>query len=319
MPVRTQWSDLPPALTQWVEQQLGAPIVRATTQLTGFSSGSADLVETRDGRRAFVKAVSRHRNAITFEIHRTEAAVMRMLPAGVRVPELLGVFDDDEWVALLLAAVDGEHPGGRGGADIPAVLDALAQLPPAHGELSTLPRVRDELAEAFNGWSRLAADGADSTLPPLALALRDRMAAAAAGGADAVDGEHLVHQDCRADNVLIDRTGAAWVIDWPWASIGARWLDGLTYLLDVVLRGEPVDVDEHLGHPIFDGMSPDDADAVLAGLAGAWYDLARQPASPDMPTIRAFQRTEADAAVTWLSRRWAKRAAGAEDVTAVAD
>ncbi|MFC4244502.1 phosphotransferase family protein [Gryllotalpicola reticulitermitis] len=292
-------------MTQWVGQQLGAPVVTVMPQLSGFSSGSADLVRAQNGRRAFVKAVSRTRNASTFELHRAEAAVMRRLPTQVRAPELLGVFDDDEWVALLLAEVAGEHPGRRGGADIVAVLDALAELPVAGGRLSTLPRLTDELAGAFDGWDRLIADGADGALPPAALGLRDRMVDASARAREAVDGEYLVHQDCRADNVLIDRTGAAWIIDWPWASIGARWIDALTYLLDVVMRAEPVDVDRYLNHAIFDGMSGADADAVLAGLAGAWYDLARRPASADMPTIRAFQKAEADAAVSWLSVRWA--------------
>lgn len=305
MPVRAQWSSLPPTLTRWVGQELGGTIVRARTQANGFSSSSADRVETADGRRAFVKAVSRQQNVDTFELHRREAAVMRMLPAQVRAPELLAVFDDDEWIALLLADIDGDHPGNRHGADIPVVLDALAELPAADGPLGSLPRVRDELGDEFNGWGRLAADGADSALPPLARDLRDRMIEVSAGALDAVDGDHLVHLDCRADNVLIDRTGSAWIIDWPWASIGARWLDGLTYLLDVVKRAEPVDVDQYLGHRVFDGMSTEQADAVLAGLAGGWYDKARSPASDDMPTIRAFQKAEADAAVTWLARRWA--------------
>lgn len=306
MPVRVQWSSLPPAVTRWVEYELDGPVVQVRTQTNGFSSGSADRVQTEAGRRAFVKAVSRTRNADTFALHRREASVMRMLPAGLPTPRLLDVFDDDEWVALLLVDIDGSHPGGQSGADIPAVLDALAALPRAGDRLSSLPRVRDELADDLNGWGRLLADGAHSTLPPPALALLDRLINASDRAGEAVDGDALVHLDCRADNVLLDRTGTAWIIDWPWAAVGARWLDGLTYLLDVVMRAEPVDVERYLSHPVFEGMSPGDADAVLAGLAGAWYDKARRPASADMPTIRAFQKAEADAAVSWLSRRWAR-------------
>lgn len=293
-----QWSSLPSNVRQWVEQALGGQVVRAATQKNGFSSGSADRIQTANGRRAFVKAVSRARNAGTFILHRREASDLQILPPQIRVPQFLGAFDDDEWVALLLAEVDGEHPGGQRGADIPAVLDALAALPVASGRLSTLPRLRDELADDFDGWARLVADGADSTLPPPALKLRNRMIDASAGALDAVDGNYLVHLDCRADNVLLDRSGAAWILDWPWAAVGASWFDGLTYLLDVVMRAEPVDVDGYLGHPVFDGMAPADADAVLAALVGNWYDKARQPAPLDMPTIRAFQKAEADAAVT---------------------
>ena len=304
MPFRMQWSSLPLGVKQWVEQELGGHVVSAATQANGFSSGSADRIQTENGRGAFVKAVSRARNAGTFELHRREASVMRILPPEVRVPQLLGVFDNDEWVALLLAEVDGEHPDAQRDEDIPAVLDALAALPVARGPLIALPRLQEELPDDFDGWLRLVEDGVDSTLPPLALKLQDQMIDASTGALEAVDGNYLVHLDCRADNLLLDRTGAAWILDWPWAAVGARWLDGLTFLLDVVMRAERVDVDQYLGHPVFDEMAPANADAVLAGLAGAWYDKARQPALADMPTIRAFQKAEADAAVTWLSHRW---------------
>ncbi|WP_394278398.1 phosphotransferase family protein [Microbacterium sp.] len=305
MPTRMPWSSLPPTVTRWVETELGGRVVTTKAQQNGFSSGSADRVVTDNGRRVFVKTVSRSRNAETLELHRREATIMRILPTEVRAPALLGVFDDDEWIALMLDDVEGVHPGEQHGADIPAVLDAIAELPEAAGRLSTLPRLHDELAEDFSAWNSIVADDADATLPSLALTLRDRMIEAAVGAADAVVGDHLVHLDCRADNILIDGTGAAWLIDWPWASIGARWFDGVTYLLDVVMRGELVDVDGYLSHPLFETLRYEQLDAVLAALAGTFYNSARQPAPPNMPTLRAFQRAEADAAVAWLAHRWA--------------
>ncbi|MGF3054280.1 aminoglycoside phosphotransferase family protein [Microbacterium sp. YY-03] len=302
---RTPWSSLPSTVTRWVETELGGRVVATKAQTNGFSSGSADRVVTDNGRRVFVKTMSRSRNADTLELHRREATIMRILPTEVRAPALLGVFDDGEWIALMLQDIEGVHPGGKHGADIPAVLDAIAELPEDTGRLGTLPRLRDELAEDFSGWSRIVADGADATLPSLAITLRDRMVEAAVGAADAVVGDHLVHLDCRADNILIDGAGAVWLIDWPWASIGARWFDGVTYLLDVVMRGEPVDVDEYLCHSLFETLRDEQLDAVLAALVGTFYNNARQPAPPSMPTLRAFQRAEADAAVAWLARRWA--------------
>lgn len=185
------------------------------------------------------------------------------------------------------------------------MLDTLSDMPAAMGPLGTLPRVRDELADDFDGWDRLIADGAESGLPPRAQALLDRMINVSTGARDAVAGNHLVHLDCRTDNILMDSAGSAWIVDWPWASVGPRWLDGLTYLLDVVMHAGPAAVTHYLDHSIFDEMSADDADGVLASLAGAWYDSAQRPAPPDMPTIRAFQKAEADAAVAWLSHRWA--------------
>ncbi|MYW06486.1 aminoglycoside phosphotransferase family protein, partial [Streptomyces sp. SID3343] len=55
--VRVAWESAPAALRTAVEVRLGAPVVRAVTQVGGFSPGVATRVELADGRRAFVKAV----------------------------------------------------------------------------------------------------------------------------------------------------------------------------------------------------------------------------------------------------------------------
>lgn len=44
--------------------------------------------------------------------------------------------------------------------------------------------------------------------------------------------------------------------------------------------------------------------AVLAGLAGTFFEKAARPAPPNMPTLRGFQRSEALAAARWLLARW---------------
>ena len=44
-------------------------------------------------------------------------------------------------------------------------------------------------------------------------------------------------------------------------------------------------------------MTKHQADAVLAALAGAFFDKSRRPSPPNMPTLRSFQRAEAEAAV----------------------
>ncbi|BDZ51356.1 hypothetical protein GCM10025867_35970 [Frondihabitans sucicola] len=79
-PSRTAWPDLPDAVRRHVEETLGGPVTRATSQVDGFSPGSADRVETADGRRAFVKAVERQQNPGAFDLHRREICVMAALP-----------------------------------------------------------------------------------------------------------------------------------------------------------------------------------------------------------------------------------------------
>ncbi|MFJ4219653.1 phosphotransferase [Curtobacterium luteum] len=315
---RTNWDELPTTLRTRIEDALGAPVVRSESQASGWSPGSADRVVTADGRRAFVKALARSRNGDGIDLHRREARVVGALPAGVRSPRLVAAFDevhhDDDWVALVLDDVDGHHPGAdRDGRDTAAVLDALATLPRATGVLATLPRMTDELGDEFGAWDRMLATGLPGVVPSAVASAAERLADAARGAVALVDGDHLVHADCRADNLLVDREGRVWIVDWPWAGVGARWLDPLTYLLDVLVRGEDDDVDHHLRtHPVFAGVDAAAVDAVLAALAGLFLEKAAHPAPPNMPTIRAFQRREGVVAAEWVLRRWAPDGAGAE-------
>ncbi len=309
---RTSWDELPTGLRARIADALGGPVVRAASQASGWSPGSADRVTTADGRRAFVKSVARSRNGDSHAMHRREARVMAAIPPEVQAPRLVAAIDeehdDDAWVAVVLADVDGRHPG-LDDRDTVAVLDALDTLPVATGALAALPRMADELRDEFAAWDRMLAVGLAPDLPEDVVAAADRLAATARGAHLLVDGEHLVHADCRADNLLVDHDGTVWVVDWPWAGVGAHWLDPLTYLLDTIVRGGGEDVDAHLAtHPVFAGLDGAAAEAVLAGLAGLFLEKAAQPAPPAMPTIRAFQRREGVVAARWVLRRWAARA-----------
>lgn len=304
---RTLWADLPDGIHAMCARILGGPVISTASQAGGFSPGSADRVVTADGRRAFVKAVQRDHNSGAFELHTREIEVMSTLPVEVSAPRLLGSWTADDWGALILEDVEARHPGAAlDGSDTVAVFDAFATLPVVAGSaLGSLPRASDEFTAERDSWAALADDDSGADLPQWVLDVRARLQGAASRVCEAVDGDHLMHLDGRADNVLIDRTGRVWLIDWPWAAIGARWVDGVHYLLDARLRGETIDAERLLRtHQLFEGVSADEIDAVLAGAVGRWFDQARRPAPPHMPTIRSFQRSEALAGVAWLQERW---------------
>lgn len=305
------WWHLPPELRQRVESLLGEEILDADSQRGGFSPGGADRVVGADGGRAFVKTIGRRDHPQAFALHRRELAVMRQLPDSAGAPRLLGSVDDGDWIALVLEDVAGRHAGGAATeSDVLAVLAAVEALPPLRspGGAPSLPEAHLELAEHFEGWARIRADGDAQLVPTWAREHLAELEALAARGAEAVRGDHLVHLDLRDDNVLIDERGAARIVDWPWAGVGARWFDALTYLLDTRLRGAPVDTDSILaGHDLFAEIPDADIDAVLAGLAGDFFDAARRPAAAGLPSLRAFQRDEASAALSWLRDRGAAR------------
>lgn len=307
--VRIGWTDLPAHVHAFVAEVLGSPVVQASSQTGGFSPGSADRVVTASGRRAFVKAVSPAQNEESPQLHRREAAVTAALPTVAPAPRLLASFDDGTWVALVLDDVDGRQPAVPWVRDeleaVYAALDRLAEsCTPCPVPL--IPAAQDDLADLFAGWARLAASPAvDRTLPPWAADHLDALVGLAAGATRAVVGDTLVHVDLRADNLLLTADGSVVLVDWPWACRGAGWLDAVLLSINAVLYGDH-DVEALLDErPSLDGVDPAAVTAVLAGVAGYFFDAARRPPPLGLPTVRTFQRVQGEATLRWLRRRLA--------------
>ncbi len=303
--VRVAWSDLPASVRTAVEQILGSEVVAAVSQPGGFSPGSADRVVTADGRRAFVKAVAGSVNAHSPGLHRREIGVSAALPATAPTPRLLGSHDDGDWVALVLTDVEGRHPHlpwERVELEaVRAALEAVAALP-LTGALVDLPETGPGFAADFAGWHRLRAEP-DLGLDAWAVRHLDRLAACADRGEAALAGAALVHGDVRADNVLVRPDGSVVVVDWPWATRGAGWFDRLALLVNLALYDEHAPLEALLADWL-PGVPAADVDAVLAGLAGYFVDVARRPDPPGLPTVRAFQRAQGAVVLRWLARRW---------------
>jgi aminoglycoside phosphotransferase (APT) family kinase protein len=297
---RTTWAEVPTTVRRALEEALGDQVEEAASQSGGFSSGSADRLVLGSGRRVFAKSVSRSCNAGTHELHRREATVVRGLPASVPAPRVVATAEQDDWVVVAFEDVDGRRPAPD---DTTLVLDSLADLPRIAE--ASLPRLSDELSPDSTSWDRLSEAGATGELDPWTIAHLDRLRDVSAQLPQAAAGEHLVHLDCRADNLLLDASSRVWLVDWPWASVGAPWFDSVTYLLDVLVRDPRSDVEGHLLHDSLREVPPEAVDAALAGLAGSWTEALQTPAPADMPTLREFQRREAAAALGWLRRRWA--------------
>jgi aminoglycoside phosphotransferase len=305
--LRLTWPDLPVSIHRVVETILGGGVVEAHSQANGYSPGSADRVCSANGKRAFVKAGSRERNPDTLDLLRRELAVLRILPDSVPGPRLLGSFDDGDWVALVIECVDGVHPHqAPTESDVSAVLSALETLPTirAGAARAGLPDASAELASVFNGWRNILSSDRSSSLPVVAYAHIDELEHLAGIAAHAVKGDYLLHLDLRSDNILLDDTGCAWLIDWPWAGVGVRWLDALTFLLDARLHGSDINADQIIAtHPLFADAADRDINAVLSGLTSYFLDAAQQPAPANIPTLRDFQQTEGFAGLAWHGHR----------------
>ncbi|MHC9046657.1 phosphotransferase family protein [Microbacterium saperdae] len=298
---RIDWAQLPPDIQRRVERVAGAEVREAQTQAGGFSAGIASRVSFDDGQRLFVKAVPTTSEA-TFELYIREAEVLRAIPRDLPAAHLVDAFSQDDWTVLVIEDVEGRHPERSvSSADTAHVLDAIAALATVPAD-RTLPLLSDELADDARSWSRLVTEGLLETTTPWCMANVDLLRAAAERAPSAVAGDRLLHADLRADNILIDSSGRARLLDWPWAARGAGWEDALLYLLDLRVEDSTADVAPLLDHPAFGTSRTDDHVALLAAAAGSWFEKCRLPAPPGMTTLRDFQRREAIAAVEWIAQ-----------------
>ncbi|WP_086819260.1 phosphotransferase [Allokutzneria sp. NRRL B-24872] len=294
MGTRIGWTELPRHVRAAVEEIIGGPVVEAVSQRGGFSPGTADRVRTAAGKRAFVKAVGTELNDFSPQLHRREARVTAALPPEVPAPRLLGSYDDGDWVALVLEDVEGRHPATPWQPDeLERVLGAVSTA----AQMPDLISAEESLAEDFAGWRRLS-ENPPADLDPWVARHLDVLCRLADRGLAATRGDALVHMDIRADNVLLGADGTVTVVDWPWACRGAEWLDRALLLINVRLHGGH-DASALLAQHTADA-DPDDVIAFLGGFAGTFLDAARQPAPPGLPTVRAFQRAQGDAVLSWV-------------------
>ncbi len=307
---RLDWRDLPRHVRSRIAELAGAPVTAEIGATTGFSPGFAAVLEFADGRQAFVKAVSPEQNPDSPDLSRREIRVARALPAEVPAPRMLWSDDDGEWVLVAFEVAHGRAPEQPWrDEDLAQVLHALTTL--ARVELPqpcTLPRYEEEMAPAFTGWrtmlrspdvARITSAVDVGELGAWAAAHIDELAVWELDGLQALAGDSLVHGDLRADNIILD--GAhTWFIDWPHAAQGAPWVDLAFMLPSVAMQGGGDPQQIFWAHPASEGVPPAALRAALAGLAGYLAAGSFAPAPLGIPNLRAFQRAQAVAALTWL-------------------
>jgi len=299
---RPGYQRAPRQLQDWVERELGSPVVSATSQPGGFSPGLAARLVTADGSRAFVKAIATSRHAATAALHRYECQAMLAIPPGPALPRLYATYDDGEWVGLLLEDVEGRHPVPWTLADAHRVVTAIdlrvsAFTPspwPEAQRLEDAPRIRT------SWWSQATED----LLPSWVRAHRRQLIALEERVPAAVRGQTLCHRDVLAENILLTPAGGVVFVDWAWASQGAAWIDTLNLICGVAMDGTDIDVDGLISAcPQTRDIEPELLTAYLANSAGSAYVKAQPSGPEDIPALLAWRKRRATALLDWLQRR----------------
>ncbi len=309
---RVPYGSLPADLRAEVDARCGSPVVAADSQPGGFSPGVAARLRLADGRRIFVKAVHPAANANAPDLHRREARVVAAMPDDTPVPRLQWVIDGgpDDWVVLAFDDVDGRQPAVPWRAeDLDRVMlafnDLAVRLTPSPISADWLGTAGDLVRDTGRGWVDAATEPSTiDRLDPWTRRHIDTLVTLEADVESAAHGRTLLHQDLRADNVLLRRADdAVMVVDWPHARMGAPWVDLLWFAPSVAMQGGPAPEVLLRRFTPAAGADPDAIDVVIAAIAGFFTLGSLLPNPPGLPTLRAFQAAQGAIARTWLAQR----------------
>jgi aminoglycoside phosphotransferase (APT) family kinase protein len=309
--VRPGWHELPSAVRAAVGALSGAEVTDVVLAGGGFTRGFAALCRIGNGDEVFVKAASHKVRPIAHRSYLAEAAVLRALPAGVPAPRLRWFTEVAEWVVLGIDPIRGRMPGlpwtledvRRG---VGACERAAAALHPAPENLP-LTRLADDLS-GDDDWRSLFADAARghrtaALLSPWARESLRELQRLVEVSTTAIDGDTACHGDLRADNIIVDRTGTAWICDWNWLSLGAPWTDVVGLL--VTAHADGIDVEAVMRRSwLLDGVDDEAVDSWLALIAAFMIGQA-DSAAPEFASgwLNAHRAHFGTSALSWLEHR----------------
>jgi len=300
------WSWVPPELVALIEERAGAGVESVEGANFGFSPGFAGVVTFANGERQFLKVMSATRDPWSIDVNRREAEVLALLPRSVPAPALLWAVEAGEWFAFATECVEGEHPRPQHNEDhARAMWNVLTQLsrvpappglPPFHEYQHDIFERWQSLASAPDRAARLASLGANGEWISGALG---RLVELERDAIEASKGDVLVHGDLRADNALI-AAGTVVIVDWPYASRGAPWLDLAGLLPAFEMNGGGRARAAFRAHPLASDVSVAEERAFVAALAGYFAVSSTDPPVPAISGLREFQRAQAIPALAWL-------------------
>ncbi|MBO0854509.1 MAG: hypothetical protein J2P18_12160 [Nocardia sp.] len=201
---RRDWEELP-ATTRAAVAAVTGPILQADSIIAGFSSQLATVIETSAGR-TFVKGV-RQQDPEVWTQHREAALARHVTPVG---PRLRWQIAAGGWDLLGFEFIAGHFADYRIDSDLADTATAMSAL----ARLHCPPEV--ELKNAEVRWGAYLDEDAES---------------------EVFAGDALLHTDWNYSNVIIDEPDGARLVDWPWATRGAAWIDPGCWIVWLIFAG----------------------------------------------------------------------------------
>jgi aminoglycoside phosphotransferase (APT) family kinase protein len=260
---------------------------------------------TDRGDTVFVKIGSARLTPNLPEFYRREWRVATSLPDGVPAARPLWMEEGGGWITLAFEAIPGRNP------PLPWRREDLERVLRAHERMSRaltpspvrLPRLQKYFGSALHGFRTLHSQrGSGPKLPPWVERHLPQLAEWEGQWEKLATGSTLLHNDVRADNIVMTRD-AVYFVDWPHACIGPAWFDLMGFLPSVAMQGGPAPWKSFDRSALVLDASPEAIRALLTATAGLFVERSRQPPPPGLPTLRGFQRAQEVEALRWLRQR----------------
>ncbi len=262
----------------------------------GYTPAERWVIRFADGSTAFAKIGV---TPLTASCLRDEHRTYRQLNAPF-MPRLLGFEDSERPLLLLEDLSDARWPPPWASGDIDSFVRAMQQVAATRPLPDDFPTLAAEFGatgseqRASTGWGAVARDprpflslGACSeawlthALPRLKEAQQDAP----------VEGDALLHNDVRSDNLCFSRDRGMILIDWNLASRGNALFDLAFAAPSIALEGGPAP----------EQLVADDG-KMAALVSGYFAERAGLPAIPDAPRVRWIQREQLRIALPWAAR-----------------
>ncbi|MFG1623532.1 phosphotransferase family protein [Kribbella sp. NPDC049227] len=311
--LRPDWNTLPDSLREAVTVALGSEIAEAGRSVgSGFTGGFAAPLRLADGRRVFVKASADTMHS--YRAYQREAEVVPRLPVAIRVPAIVttahSAEGDSKWFAVVSEWVDARMPGVPWSAADFDVVTATCETISDAMDPSPLDGLKSFLSDLEEGAPLRTPDRIiagelpmPAGLQPWAPRILPELVDLIRLAPEAFAGNTATHSDLRPDNLLIDRDGLCWIVDWNWLALGPRWMDWIGLLPGAQHHGIDTLTAVHRS-PLTADVPGDHLDSYIAAVAAYMMKNIDLPPPPGCtPALREHQRYYAWTFLDWLAAR----------------
>ncbi|MBC7370254.1 MAG: aminoglycoside phosphotransferase family protein [Bdellovibrionaceae bacterium] len=314
---RPTWKHIPKLAIEAIESKFASRIVEVQSIDGGYSSMGRFQLIFHNGTHLFAKVDHSENTAKGRDAFRAELYNYQNIPQVANFgPEYAGVLRFEEWHFIFLQWIpDRVQTPPWSTSQVHHVVDRLVQLhstKPSKFFGMTKPQLK---LTPQNNWRRLIESETQlrswSTMFEAPYKERawlskhqDRILELESISNTFTYEKCPVHLDLRSDNILISDKGIVTFVDWPYLTVGPRWLDLCFWLPGLEVEGGPPaeEVIAYYETKWHRGFRKEEIVLAAILVSGFFAFYSHQPELKGLADLRALQKRQFHPAYEWLKR-----------------